>query len=333
MDVLTDLLTRSRARGAAFARTHARGDWGIAFPAVPGPTLHTVLEGQVALWTGNPGDALALRPGDVVLVRQQTEQHLGHIPGASCVPIEDLAAGSPDRQIMLERPGSPASAAFFCGAYLFEGDLSGGLLSSLPTTLRLQPAAGSSLRATTDLIARELLQDEPGQQTMLDRLLDVALVQILREHFTTNQHTAPAWFRASSDPHLGPALRAVHANPGHAWTVAELAAHASLSRAAFARRFNHELGVAPLTYLTDWRMALARERLRDSNDGIAAIAQSLAYASEFSFAAAFKRHEGIAPGRWRNHARAAGQRHHSTTSRASSELGATRRGPGSGEGA
>jgi AraC-like DNA-binding protein len=320
MDVLTDLLTRSRARGAAFARTRARGEWGIAFPAVPGPTLHTVLEGQVAFWTGNPRDALALRPGDVVLVRQQTEQHLGHTPGASCAPIEALAAGSPDRQIMLERPGSPASAAFFCGAYLFEGDLSGGLLSSLPTTLRLQPAAGSSLRATTDLIAHELLQDEPGQQTLLDRLLDVALVQILREHFTTNHDTAPSWFRASSDPHLGPALRAVHANPGRPWTVAELAAHASLSRAAFARRFNHELGVAPLTYLTDWRMALGRERLRDSNDGIAAIAQSLGYASEFSFAAAFKRHEGIAPGRWRNHARAAGQRHHSTTTQASAEL-------------
>lgn len=304
MDVLTDLLTRSRARGAAFARASARGEWGIAFPSVPGPTLHTVLEGQVAFWTDDPGDGLLLRSGDVLLVRPQTEQHLGQTPGAPCVPIEDLAAGSPDRQITIERPGNPDNAAFFCGAYLFEGDLSDGLLSSLPTTLRLQPAAGSSLRATTDLIAHELVQDEPGQQTLLDRLLDVALVQILREHFATNPGTAPAWFRASGDPHLGPALRAVHAMPEHPWTVAELAARASLSRAAFARRFNHELGVPPLTYLTDWRMALAREQLRDTNDGIATIAQSLGYASEFSFAAAFKRREGIAPGRWRSQARA-----------------------------
>jgi AraC-like DNA-binding protein len=309
MDVLTDLLTRSRARGAAFARARASGDWGIALPAVEGPTLHTVLEGQVVLWIDDPGDAVVLRPGDVMLVSEQTEQHLGHAPGASCAPIEQLAADSPDRQIVLERPGSPAGAAFICGAYMFEGDLSAGLVSSLPTLLGLQPAAGSSLRATTDLIAHELLHDEPGQQTLLDRLLDVALVQILREYFTTNQDAAPSWFRASSDPHLGPALGALHADPGHPWTVAELASRASLSRAAFARRFNQELGVAPLTYLTDWRMALARERLRDSGDGIAAIAQSLGYASEFSFAAAFKRHQGIAPGRWRNRARAAGQRH------------------------
>jgi AraC-like DNA-binding protein len=286
-----------------------------------------VLEGQVTFWTTDHRDTVALGPGDILLVRQHTEQHLGHAAGAACMPIEELAAGSVDRQIVLERPGSPASAAFFCGAYLFEGDLSAGLLSSLPTTLRLRPAVGGSLRATTDMIAHELLRDEPGQQTLLDRLLDVALVQILREHFTTNQHTAPAWFHASSDPHLGPALHAIHADPGHPWTVAELAARASLSRAAFARRFNHELGVAPLTYLTGWRMALAREALRDTNDGIAAIAQSLGYASEFSFAAAFKRHEGVAPGRWRNHARETGQSHHSATSQASSELARARSGP------
>jgi AraC-like DNA-binding protein len=79
----------------------------------------------------------------------------------------------------------------------------------------------------------------------------------------------------------------------------ELADEASLSRAAFARRFSAKLGVAPLSYLTDWRMALARERLRDTDDGLVAIAASIGYASEFSFAAAFKRHHGTAPGRWR----------------------------------
>ncbi|MEU6148240.1 helix-turn-helix transcriptional regulator, partial [Streptomyces sp. NPDC047081] len=84
-----------------------------------------------------------------------------------------------------------------------------------------------------------------------------------------------------------------------AWTVADLATEASLSRATFARRFTALLGVAPLTYLIDWRMALAREQLRDSDTGVAAVARSVGYASEFSFAAAFKRHHGVAPGRWR----------------------------------
>ena len=78
-----------------------------------------------------------------------------------------------------------------------------------------------------------------------------------------------------------------------------------LSRSAFARRFTDQLGVGPLAYLTEWRMALARERLRDSDDRLAAVAQSLDYGSEFAFAAAFKRHHGTAPGRWRTEKRAA----------------------------
>ena len=143
------------------------------------------------------------------------------------------------------------------------------------------------------------MNDAAGQQAMLDRLLDVALIQILRQHFTANDEGAPPWFRASADPHIGSALRAVHEDPARPWTVAELAREAHLSRSAFARRFTALLGVAPLTYLTQWRMSLARERLRHGDERLAAIAGAVGYASEFAFAAAFKRHHGVAPGRWR----------------------------------
>jgi len=163
----------------------------------------------------------------------------------------------------------------------------------------VRPRAGSTLRGALDVFGGELLQDAPGQQALLDSLLDVILVQALREQLASDVAAAPAWYRAMSDPAVGTALRAVHADPQRAWTVADLAAEASLSRATFARRFTGLLGVAPLAYLTDWRMALAREQLRTGDAGLAAVARSLGYASEFSFAAAFKRHHGIAPGRWR----------------------------------
>ena len=233
--------------------------------------------------------------------------HLASTPGAGWVPHEQLfgAGEGPGRRITVGDPEDPAAAAFFCGAYRFEGDLCHGLLAALPDTFKLRPASGSTLRATMDLLASELLRDEPGQQALLDRLLDVALVQILREYFTTHEQIAPGWFRASTDPAIAAALEAVHADPAHQWTVAELADHAALSRSAFARRFAERLGTAPLAYLTEWRMALARERLRDTDANLAAIAHLLGYASEFSFAAAFKRHTGVAPGRWRERAREA----------------------------
>jgi AraC-like DNA-binding protein len=242
-----------------------------------------------------------------VLVRELTPHHLAHVPGADCLALQDVMGTSTgvSRSATVGDPTDGSPTSFFCGAYRFEGDLCHGLLDALPDTVQLRPASGSTLRATMDLLAREMLRDEAGQQALLDRLLDVALVQILREHFNDRLGTAPGWFRASADPRVGEALRAVHADPSRQWTVADMAEHALLSRSAFARRFTDLVGVAPLAYLNDWRMALARERLRDTDARLAEISSTLGYASEFSFAAAFKRHHGMAPGRWRGQARLA----------------------------
>jgi AraC-like DNA-binding protein len=226
---------------------------------------------------------------------------MAHAPGADVVPFGSQPGSEPStgaaRLTYGSGPGDPTT--FFCGAYQFEGDLCGGLLAGLPDLTVVRPRAGSSLRGALDVFSSELLQDAPGQQALLDSLLNVILVQALREQLASDMAAAPAWFRAMSDPGVGAALRAVHADPQRAWTVADLAAAASLSRATFARRFTGLLGMAPLAYVTDWRMALAREQLRVGDMGLASVARALGYASEFSFAAAFKRHHGIAPGRWR----------------------------------
>ena len=265
--------------------------------------MHAIVAGEAHLWADAPEQALRLVPGDIVLVRESSQHHMAHAPGARCIPFADLPLDPTGRR-RVDRGRRPADRVLLRRLRL-RGRSVRPTLESLPATFQLRPEPGSTLRATMDLLGREMLRDEPGQQALLDRLLDVALVQVLREHFTARDAHAPAWFRASGDPHVGAALRALHADPARPWTVADLAAEAALSRSTFARRFTELLGVAPLTYLTDWRMALARERLRDSDRALAAIAQSLGYASEFAFAAAFKRHHGAAPGRWRAASRSA----------------------------
>ncbi len=301
MDVLTDLLRRSRARGAAFSHSTARGVWGIRFPSGAQLAIHGILSGEAFAWTDDASRSRRVLPGDIVLVRGPSKQFMAHAPGAEVIPFAGHpSAGSPGgARRMAFGAGSGDATTFFCGAYTFDGGLCAGLLAGLPDLTVVRPCAGSSLRATLDVFAGELLRDAPGQQALLDSLLDVILVQALREQLAADVQAAPTWFRAMDDPAVGPALRAVHAEPARPWTVADLAVEASQSRATFARRFTAVLGVAPLAYVTDWRMALAREQLREGDAGLAAVARSLGYASEFSFAAAFKRHHGMAPGRWR----------------------------------
>jgi AraC-like DNA-binding protein len=301
VDVLTDMLQRSRAHGAAFSHSTARGEWGVRFPRGAKLAIHGILGGEAFAWTDRPEDAHRVLAGDLVLVRGPSSQHMAHAPGAHVVPFDGHpASGQPGGALHMDFGSSSGHpTTFFCGAYRFDGDLCGGLLAGLPDLTVVRPRAGSGLRATFDVFAGELLQQAPGQQALLDSLLDVILVQALREQLAADLEAAPAWFRAMADPGIGAALRAIHAEPQRPWTVAALAAEASLSRASFARRFTRLLGLAPLTYVTNWRMALAREQLRVSEAGLAAVAHSLGYATEFSFAAAFKRHHGVAPGRWR----------------------------------
>jgi transcriptional regulator GlxA family with amidase domain len=97
-------------------------------------------------------------------------------------------------------------------------------------------------------------------------------------------------------------LRAVHDDPAYAWSVSELAARATVSRATLSRRFAATIGEPPLSYLARWRMLLAARLLRDTADPFAVVTRAVGYGSEFAFAKAFKRHHGTAPGAYRRQA-------------------------------
>lgn len=107
------------------------------------------------------------------------------------------------------------------------------------------------------VLSRELSTNLPGQQTILDRLLDVLLVLAFRTAFAQS-HDAPRWFHAATDPRLRPALQAMHQDAGRPWTVPELAATSGLSRAAFAI----ERSGVP-TVLTDTPSVFATDLLGD----------------------------------------------------------------------
>jgi AraC-like DNA-binding protein len=291
VDILQDHLARARASGGLFARSVAHPPWGLRLPGTIQLAVHAVVEGRAWLWLDQPQAAVELVPGVVAVVRGGPDHYLAHEPGARCLSPEDFRASHNGAT------GEQASV-FLCGAYQFAGDVGRALVEALPPVLRLTVASGDRLRDVVDLLSRELAEAAPGQQTVLDRLLDVLLVLIIRTSLQQSAHPPP-WYRASVDPRLGPALSAMHTDPGYRWTVPELAARSGLSRAAFARSFRKATGQAPMQYLTDWRMTLARDHLRTGTLSIAQIAGHTGYATPYAFATAFRRQHGHPPGRWR----------------------------------
>jgi AraC-like DNA-binding protein len=145
------------------------------------------------------------------------------------------------------------------------------------------------------LLSEEMAKDEPGQEVMLDRLLDLLLITVLRAWFTRQEAAAPAWYRAYSDPVVGRALRMLHNDPARPWTVASLAAETGVSRAALARRFTELVGEPPMAYLTGWRLALAADLLREPDATVGSVARRVGYSTPFALSAAFKRVRGVSP--------------------------------------
>ncbi|MFH7340790.1 cupin domain-containing protein [Streptomyces sp. KHY 26] len=300
MDLLSDHLVRARAVGAVFARTVAEPPWGLRLGGAIQLAVHTVVRGRAYLWLDTPGRPVELTPGTVALVRGGPDHCIGHEPGTDCLEPEEFRA----RHAQAGPGDNPQATVFLCGAYQFTGDVGSGLLDALPQVMTLSAAIDDPLREVITLLSRELVHTEPAQQIVLDRLLDLLLVLAIRSHFR-HSATAPRWYRASADPRLAAALRAMHENAAHPWTVPELAAISGLSRAAFARVFREALGQAPMQYLTEWRMTLARDLLRADDLTLTQIADAVGYGSPFAFAAAFRRHHGHPPGTWRQREQAA----------------------------
>ncbi len=297
MDAIAGLLDGPRARGAFLLRSSLNPPWSLRIMDEAPLTLIAVVQGHA--WVGDAkleaGDvAIVLGPQHYVVSDDPaTEPQMHILPGERCVtpdgaevkPMSDLGV-----RLWGNAPGGETQ--LLTGTYLLEGEVSGRLLRALPPILtqRLDsPLVG--------LLADEIVKDEPGQEAVLDRLLDLLLIAVLRAWFA--RADAPGWYRAYSDPVVGHALRLLHHDPAHQWTVAALADAAGVSRAALARRFNELVGEPPMAFLTGWRIALAADLLREPGATIGSVAGQVGYGSPFALSTAFKRVRGVSPRQYR----------------------------------
>jgi AraC-like DNA-binding protein len=165
------------------------------------------------------------------------------------------------------------------------------LVSLLPQLVHVR---GEQRLATLVQLVREESGDQrPAREVVLSRLLEVLLIEALRS--TTGTNASRGLVRGLADSRLAAAIRGMHEHPTHAWTVAELAKEAALSRSTFFERFSRAVGIAPMEYLLSWRMALAKDLLRRNEVRVAEIAQRVGYSSASTFSVAFTRHVGRPP--------------------------------------
>lgn len=292
IDPLADIVTLLQPSARFSKLVLASGPWRIARSDAGQPFYCVVLEGECRI-TVQEGDPVDLRTGDFVLVPAVHDfvmSSLETLPGQdTSVPVV-LGEG----KVRMGSADGPVDLRMLVGHCGFDSPDSELLVSLLPRFVHVRDEP--RLARLVELVGEESRAQRPARDVVLSRLLEVLFIEALRS--TAETTATPGLVRGLSDARIAGVLRAMHEHPSRAWTMAELAEVAALSRSAFFERFRKTVGVAPMTYLLAWRMDLARQWLRQGQRRIAEIAERVGYRSTSAFSVAFTRCVGQSPARY-----------------------------------
>ncbi|MEU4410990.1 AraC family transcriptional regulator [Streptosporangium sp. NPDC023963] len=307
MDALAGLLEGPRASGAFLLRIVLDPPWSIRVQDGSPLCVAVMLRGE-ACFAPEHGEPVWLRPGDVAVVRGPDPYVMSDgmtspprvivYPGQQCVTPEGVELR--ERMALGVRTwGSDpdGSVQMLLGVYEEVGAVGQRLLDVLPPLLVVSEDMWDA--ALVAVLAGEVSKQGPAQGVMLDRLLDLLLISVLRVWLDRPESEAPAWYRAYTHPVAGEVLRLFHEDPASGWTLARVAAEVGVSRATLAECFRSAVGTPPMTYLTEWRLALAADLLRQSDATLNVVARQVGYGSGFALSSAFKRVYGISPQEYR----------------------------------
>ncbi len=303
MDSLGGLLDAPRARGAFALRAVMRSPWSLRILAESPLTLIAGVVGE--FWIiPDDGEAVRIGPGDIAITRGPDHYNVSDSPttppsvvihpGQHCCDLDGNSLLEEMTHGIRTWGNDPdGDTLFLVGAYEHLSDISDRLLRALPPVLTVSHDEWDS--PIVPLLGDEMVKDEPGQAAVLDRLLDLLLTAVLKAWFGRRDTTSPEWWRYQGDRIVERALRLMHARPDRSWTLDALASEAGASRASLSRRFQNLVGEPPMTFLKNWRMALAADLLCRPNETVGTVAEKVGYATPFAFSAAFKRVRGLSP--------------------------------------
>ncbi|MGA3227793.1 MAG: AraC family transcriptional regulator [Acidobacteriaceae bacterium] len=294
MDPLSEVLALMKPQIYVSGGFAVRGDMAIRFPRHQGIKCYAMLAGQCWLVVEGVPEPVLLHAGDCFLLPRgfpfQLTTNLSLEPVHYTVALAQLGMRN-------EAPGASEGERYIAGGHFA---LTGGhaemLLQSLPPIVHIRREADkAAMRWSLERMREELSDPQPGGSLIAQQLAYTMLIQALRLHLSDAASAGRGWLSALSDKHMSIAIASMHSDPGYPWTLQLLAERVGMSRSVFALHFRETVGATPMEYLTRWRMLLAADRLKNSDDGLSAIAQSLGYESESAFGKAFRRVMGCSP--------------------------------------
>lgn len=297
-DPLAQVITLLRPRAVFSKVVSGAGAWAVRYTEFGQPSFCAMLEGQCLLAVAGQ-EAVTLQAGDFVLLPATPGFTLSALqPGATTPLLRDPHDLPPvpegEHGLRHGTPEGPPDMRMLGGYFAFESADAALLVSLLPALLHVH--GSERLLTLVQLVRQECLAALPGRDLVLERLVELLLIEALRSGH--HEGAPPGLLRGLADARVAVGLRLMHSAPERAWTVQALAREAALSRSTFFERFSRAVGLPPMEYLLAWRMALAKQLLSAGRLGVADVAERVGYSSASTFSTAFSRHVGVPPGRF-----------------------------------
>lgn len=292
IDPLTSVVTFLQPKMAYSKIVTGAGRWGLRGKFDDAPlSCCVIMEGRMRYTVD--GTQLIVEAGDFVLIPSMSEFSVTSYE----VPFDDewqseptLLENGEHRSGLVAADADVRTLVGFCRLASPDSAL---LLTLLPKLVHIR--GDCRLSALVQLVIDESRSQRPAKEVVLERLLEVLLIEALRS--SNNAVTSQGLLRGLTDSRLASAIRLIHESPDELWTVERLAKASALSRSTFFKRFSSAVGVTPMDYLLSWRMALARDYLQREKT-IAEVAALVGYSSSSTFTVAFTRHTGMPPGQY-----------------------------------
>ncbi|WP_438751286.1 cupin domain-containing protein [Pararhizobium sp. O133] len=292
-DPLSEVITLLRPRTVFSKGISGAGRWAVRYSDFGEPSFCTVIAGSCRLAVdGQP--VVTLEAGDFILLPATPGFTISGFEPVEPTFIDPKVAPAATEEVRHGAQEGEPDVRLLGGYFVFDSPDRDLLVSMLPAMIHARGV--KRLSALVQFVGEETSERRLGRDLVLARLVEILLVEALR--WSEGDDAPPGLLRGLGDARLAEAMRQIHGDPARAWTIAELAKKAALSRSSFFDRFSRAVGQSPMDYLVSWRMALAKDMLRRGELDIADVAERVGYKSASAFSTAFSRHVGERPGRF-----------------------------------
>jgi AraC-like DNA-binding protein len=304
VEPLSEVIRLLRPRAILFgAGIDAFGEWGLSFRPRDDLLFCWIEQGECQLL--RPDSApVQLQRGDFALIYTSASFTLASDTSVPPVDSETVVAATKKLRLSLGS-GNCRPVILHAGKFLMHEANINLLASLMPPLVVIEPSSVSSsrVRSLLSMSEEEARQPGPASQFVIERLVELILVDILRVDHLRRKDGLTGLLAGLADAVTRPALLAMHENVAHPWTIDELAGIGAVSRSTFAARFRAIMGTPPMAYLLSWRMALAKNELTQGARSIGEIAYAIGFQSSSAFTTSFTRTVGCSPKRYAQQAR------------------------------